>query len=236
MNGNTTKVIKIPPIMKQMVAIKDGHCKFDNPMMACPEVHPPAYRVPNPTKNPPKTIKKKPFRLSKSPKLNNSVGNKPLKLVIPKALKSVLVSSEMATSAPLLKKLIAINAPAIIPNAKKNIHCSFFQSYLKNGISDGKSAAQVCLRLLEIPKVLFPKMSKSGTVSPIIGPAMYHGHGFNNKSIISIYLVVWVKNIYFKIKFRIPTCLTENKKCGIIQIFSPLFTTFYNKWASLRCD
>ncbi len=27
---------------KQMVAIKDGHCKLDNPIIECPEVQPPA--------------------------------------------------------------------------------------------------------------------------------------------------------------------------------------------------
>jgi hypothetical protein len=44
----------------------------------------------------------------------------------------------------------------------------------------------------EIPKVLFPKINKIGTVKPIKGPATYQGHGFFNNSImlsISIYIV-----------------------------------------------
>ena len=39
--------------MKAIVATSDGHCRLLNPMIACPLVQPPAYRVPKPTRNPP---------------------------------------------------------------------------------------------------------------------------------------------------------------------------------------
>lgn len=31
-----------PPIIKHIVATRDGHCKLESPMMECPLVHPPA--------------------------------------------------------------------------------------------------------------------------------------------------------------------------------------------------
>src|SRR5579862_1655817 len=31
-----------PPIIKKMVAINDGHCRADNPIIECPDVQPPA--------------------------------------------------------------------------------------------------------------------------------------------------------------------------------------------------
>ena len=34
--------IIMPPIIKQIVATKDGHCKFDKPIMEWPEVQPPS--------------------------------------------------------------------------------------------------------------------------------------------------------------------------------------------------
>jgi hypothetical protein len=41
----------------------------------------------------------------------------------------------------------------------------------------GKQAAHTCLKLEEMPKVLFPKINKAGTIRPMIMPATYHGHG-----------------------------------------------------------
>ena len=72
-----------PPTIKQMVAINDGSCKFERPIIACPEVHPPAYRVPNPTKKPPPTISIKPLSVNKAGKLKSCSGTKELKSVIP---------------------------------------------------------------------------------------------------------------------------------------------------------
>ena len=45
--------MSIPPMKKPMTEIKEGNCRLLNPEMACPEVQPPAYLVPNPTKIPP---------------------------------------------------------------------------------------------------------------------------------------------------------------------------------------
>ena len=42
----------MPPMKKLMVATNDGICKLDNPMIECPEVQPPAYLVPKPTRKP----------------------------------------------------------------------------------------------------------------------------------------------------------------------------------------
>jgi hypothetical protein len=42
--------------------------------------------------------------------------------------------------------------------------------------------------LFDIPKVLFPRMSRRGMVSPITGPATYQGHGFKIFSNISVVL------------------------------------------------
>ncbi len=50
----------------------------------------------------------------------------------------------------------------------------------------GRHAAQMCRNDEEIPKVLLPIISNVGTVNPISGPAMYHGHGFVINSIISL--------------------------------------------------
>ena len=64
-----------PPAIKQIVAINDGSCRLLRPMMECPDVHPPAYRVPNPTKNPPITNRINPRKVNKEEKLKISGGN-----------------------------------------------------------------------------------------------------------------------------------------------------------------
>lgn len=53
--------IMSPPIKKPMTALREGIWKLLKPEMACPEVQPPAYRDPKPTKKPPKTKINKPF-------------------------------------------------------------------------------------------------------------------------------------------------------------------------------
>jgi hypothetical protein len=65
----------------------------------------------------------------------------------------------------------------MIPATKNKFHDSFFQSYLKKGILAGKQAAQICLRLDDMPKGLFPIIKSIGTIKPIIVPPTYHGHG-----------------------------------------------------------
>ena len=64
-----------PPIIKQMVATNEGHCRLLNPIMEWPEVQPPAYLVPNPTKNPPPINMIAPLNVNKASKLKISDGN-----------------------------------------------------------------------------------------------------------------------------------------------------------------
>ena len=83
MTGNKKLALIKPPAIKAIVATSDGHCKFDKPIIECPEVQPPAYRVPKPTKNPPTTKKINPFRVNRLCQLNISVGISPVKSFIP---------------------------------------------------------------------------------------------------------------------------------------------------------
>ena len=72
-------VIAKPPTIKQQVAMRDGICKLDSPMIAWPEVQPPAYRVPNPTKKPPRIKNMKPFAVNNVSSENKSAGIRPEK-------------------------------------------------------------------------------------------------------------------------------------------------------------
>jgi hypothetical protein len=72
-----------PPAIKHRVAISEAGCKFERPMIECPEVQPPAYRVPNPTKNPPSTVNDKPFSVNNVCQLKTCLGNKEWVSVIP---------------------------------------------------------------------------------------------------------------------------------------------------------
>ena len=49
----TTCVISSPPAKKPTTAITEGSWNVARPEMAWPDVHPPAQREPNPTRNPP---------------------------------------------------------------------------------------------------------------------------------------------------------------------------------------
>lgn len=63
-----------PPIKKPITAIREAGCRSLKPEMAWPEVQPPAYRVPNPTKKPPKMMNIKPLRVNNDSKLNMDIG------------------------------------------------------------------------------------------------------------------------------------------------------------------
>src|SRR5690554_1215141 len=91
------------------------------------------------------------------------------------------------------KKCIEINPPTKIPNTKTIFHISFFQSYLKNGMFAGIQDAQMCLKEELIPKDLFPKINKVGTVKPTRGPATYQGQGCKINS--SIFLCVLLMSV-----------------------------------------
>ena len=177
MNGRIKLAIINPPIIKQIVATSDGHCKLERPIIACPDVQPPAYLVPKPTRKPPATVRSNPFTLNNVCQLNKSEGIKPEKSLTPYAERSFTSFGLISMGCGSLKKETAINPPASIPATKKRFQASFFQSYLKKEMFEGKQAAQIWRNDAETPNLLFPIISKRGTVSPIKGPATYHGHG-----------------------------------------------------------
>ena len=96
---------------------------------------------------------------------------------MPRAFKSLIVASESTKSPGFAKKLVAMIPPKNTPKTKIKFQISFFQSYLKNGISAGKQAAQTWRSDDEIPNDLLPISKRVGTVSPISGPATYQGQG-----------------------------------------------------------
>lgn len=137
-------VMKSPPAKKPITATTDAICKFAIPLIACPDVQPPAYRAPNPTRNPPRTIKMSPCADNKLPQLNTSDGTKPVKSVSPRFRKSFIVDWEMAIGSGFAKTKPPKNPPTKIPMTNTIFHNpSVFQSYLKNSISPGAHAAQV---------------------------------------------------------------------------------------------
>lgn len=84
-----------PPTKNPMTAIRDGSCKSDKPLMACPDVQPPAYREPNPTNKPPIARIKKPFNEKADSMLNSSSGCAEVGAEIPSVFKSEIVFSEI---------------------------------------------------------------------------------------------------------------------------------------------
>ena len=51
-----SQVMINPPVKNPITATREGNCIFAIPEIACPEVQPPAYLAPNPTRKPPTTI------------------------------------------------------------------------------------------------------------------------------------------------------------------------------------
>ena len=78
-----------------MTAISEGICKSDKPLMACPDVQPPAYREPNPTSKPPIASIKNPFKVNADSKLKSSSGCAEVGAEIPSVFKSEIVFSEI---------------------------------------------------------------------------------------------------------------------------------------------
>ena len=182
MYGINKCVMAKPPTIKQHVAMSEGTWRFDNPMIACPDVQPPAQRVPKPTIKPPITKKIRPLSEKRTSALNKSVGIRPAKSVIPKARKSAMVLSESWNESGFSKKLLAVMPPKNTPSTNTKFQISFFQSYLKNGILAGTHAAHTCRSDDEIPKDLLPMSKSVGTVRPISGPATYQGQGLRMMS------------------------------------------------------
>lgn len=199
MSGKRTFAEKKPPTIKQQVAISEGICRVDKPIMACPLVQPPAYRVPKPTKKPPITKKKSPFRVKIFSTLNMSAGIILVKSVMPNADKLAMVLSAITMLLGLLKNWVAIKPPNNTPTTKNIFQISFFQLYLKNGIFAGTHIAHTCRKEDEIPNFLLPISNKVGTVKPIKTPATAQCHGcFINSIIFICYLQI---DLHFA-KFR----------------------------------
>ena len=163
--------------MKQQVATSDGHCKADMPMMAWPDVQPPAYRVPKPTRKPPATIKINPRKVNSRLNANISRGSKPLKSFTPSCRNNAAVCGLILTGWAFDNQFVVIKPPIMIPKAKKRFQLSFFQSYLKKEICAGMQAAHTWRSVDDMPNDLLPINSNDGTISPISGPAIYQGHG-----------------------------------------------------------
>ena len=145
--------MKIPLAKNNITATSDGHCMVDKPAIPCPLVHPPAYRVPNPTRKPPPTTINKCCQLSKFAQLNISTGNMPGCLTIPKALRLSIVAADNGMGSTGCNATLPMRPPIKSPAAKKRFHDWFFQLYLRNGILAGKHIAQIWRMVLEIPKV-----------------------------------------------------------------------------------
>jgi len=167
-------VIVKPPNIKKIVATKEGHCRLLFPMMAWPDVQPPAYLVPKPTIKPPITKKKRPLSVNRFSQLNISAGRRFLKSVMPRAARSAWVLSATTIASGSERNMPAIIAPTNIPRTKTRFHVSFFQSYSKKGIFAGAHAAFICLKEEDIPNDLFPRSKRAGTVNPIRGPAFFY--------------------------------------------------------------
>ena len=173
-----------PPAIKHIVAINDDHCKVLMPIIAWPDVQPPAYLVPKPTRKPPTTMSIKPLNVNNELNENNCLGTRLEKSLMPYLFSWCTNTGFTCKGSGLLKKYVATKAPMIVPPAKNKFHASRFQLYLKNGMFAGKQAAHICRRLAEMPKCLFPVISKIGTINPMIKPDTYQGHGCFINSII----------------------------------------------------
>ena len=74
-------------------------------MIAWPDVQPPAYRAPKPTRNPPITINMKPLTVNNDDQLKISAGRMFPKSCTPNALRWVMVASETVGDALLDRKV-----------------------------------------------------------------------------------------------------------------------------------
>ena len=74
-----------PPAKNAASAMNDGTSRFATPVIPCPDVQPPAYAVPNPTRNPPPTIASSPRGVASARQENSSRGTSPVKSWMPSA-------------------------------------------------------------------------------------------------------------------------------------------------------
>src|SRR5213592_622555 len=104
----------------------------------------------------------KPFKVASDANVNNSAGIRPW-LTIPNDERYSSVDFAMATGAGFSNATPPKNLRINTPKAKTRFQESLFHSNpLKVG--PGTHAAQICLRVEEIPSRLLPIRSKRGTV------------------------------------------------------------------------
>jgi hypothetical protein len=94
-----------PPIKNPITAISDGSCKSLSPDIACPEVQPPAYRVPKPTKKPPMAKMRILLKSNNAAISKSSVGKYAFPALLnPSAFKSAIVSGLITTARSEVRK------------------------------------------------------------------------------------------------------------------------------------
>lgn len=166
-----------PPIKNPTTAIREGNCRLDNPVIACPEVHPSAYLVPNPTRNPPTINKIKPFIVSKNSILKSCDGFKAPSNCTLSVARSAIVASESCKGKSPIKKVALIHPPKTAPARKSKLHFCDLQSKSKKlEYFPAPHAAQMILRLDDSPKVR-PKSIIKIITKAIKNPDTYHGQG-----------------------------------------------------------
>ena len=175
-----------PPTKKPITATREGSWKLASPLIAWPDVHPPAYRAPKPTKKPPPRIITSPGKEASPCQEINSAGTSPEKLVMPMSSSAVTVEGERSMLPPGVASMtVPMKPPIMMPATNVKFHNPvFFQSYFRNSRLDGKVAAHICLKLEDTPNCLPLKIKSAGTNKPIMGPATYQGQGWERISII----------------------------------------------------
>ena len=177
--------------------------------------------------------------------LNTSVGKIWCTPEIPKDCKAFVVAFESGIGVTGFSITPPINPPITRPAAKNRFHNCCFQLYFRKSIFPGKQAAQICLKLLDIPSILLPASIRRGTVKPIIGPATYHGHGWRRKSNrFKIFFFIRMQNYLkmakqdsdFSIKINNRLFLFCTKHDLVTRILN-IFVTFFSdkKWIGFGC-
>src|SRR5690625_4481538 len=156
MRGNSTCVITRPPAKNPNTAMSDGSCRLARPVIACPEVQPPAQRAPKPTSPPPRRSRARVSGCVNTPEPNSSGGRN-----APRRLKAGPSSAAVVAAAGSGPAAAGSNGPARRPPAMTPAANMRFQppwrrqSYRKKLTFVG-SIAQACRRLLLTPNALFP--------------------------------------------------------------------------------
>src|SRR5689334_3734625 len=128
-SGNTRNVMISPPAKMPMSAITDASWKVASPITPWPDVQPPAYEEPNPTRKPPPMIEIDPRSVSKARQLNSCAGTSPEGEASPSAAIASRVRGDTAGVAPPPSIVTASTAPTRMPAASAMFQLpDFFQS------------------------------------------------------------------------------------------------------------